>query len=112
MIAHMLCGHDVIFAVDSTGFSCFNDSRHFVTRFREMEQRIRYRNDARKGFSKAPFVVGINTKMILACDCMDPIHVDVNGITRLMDDLADGGFNIETVVADKRYDVEYVHVEI
>jgi len=112
MIAHMLCGRDMTVAVDATGFSCSNASRHFVKRLKEIGGKTTYGNDARRGFSKASFAVDTDTKAILACDCIDSNHADVKRMTYLVDDLVDGGFSIGTVVADKGYDAEYVHVEI
>ena len=111
-MAHMLCGNDMVIAVDSTGFSCSNASRHFVKRLKETGSKIGYTNDAKKGFSKASLAVDTSTKMILACDCIDSNNADVKRMTFLIDDLADGGFSVAFVVADKGYDAEYVHVEI
>ena len=112
VMAHMLCGPDMIVAVDATGFSCSNASRHFVKRLREMGSDITYANGVRKGFSKASLAVDTDTKMILACDCVDSNHADVKRMTFLIDDLTRSGFSIASIIADKGYDAEYVHVEI
>ena len=73
---------------------------------------IMFVSAVQRGFSKASFAVDTNTKMILACDCVDSNHADVKRITYLIDDLAGSEFSISYVVADKGYDAEYVHKEI
>ena len=111
-VAGILCGTDMTVAIDSTGFSCSNASRHFVKRLKEMSGGTVYSGGNEKRFSKASLAVDTRTKMILACDCVDSGYADVKRMTFLVDDLADGGFSVRYVVADKGYDAEYVHVEI
>lgn len=109
----MLCNQNMTVAVYATGFSCSNASTRFVKRLKELGSSIiTYTNSSRRGFSKASFAVDTDTKMILACDCVDSVHADVKRMTHLIDDLANGGFSIRYVVADKGYDAEHVHVEI
>jgi len=105
-MAHMLCGNGMTIAVDSTGFSCSNASRHFVKRLKEMGSRITFTNEPVRGFSKASFAVDVDTKMVLACDCVDSNHADVKRMTFLIDDLVEGGFDVRCVVADKGYDAD------
>jgi transposase len=111
-IARKVCGKDMTVAVDSTGFSCSNASVYFIKRLKEMGTGISYSKSTRRGFSKASFAVDVSTKMILACDCVDSCHADVRRIPYIIDDLAEGGFSVKCVVADKGYDAEYVHVDI
>jgi len=113
-IAMMLCRTDITVAVDSTGFSCSNASRHFVKRLKEMNKnnKIAYAGSSVRGFSKASLAVDTSSKMILACDCVDSNHSDVKRTSYIVDDLVDGGFKIKYIVADKGYDAEYVHVDI
>jgi Transposase DDE domain. len=113
-IAMMLCRTDMTVAVDSTGFSCSNASRHFVKRLKEMnkDKKITYAGSSVKGFSKTSLAVDTSSKMILACDCVDSDHADVKRMSYIVDDLVDGGFKIKYIVADKGYDAEYVHADI
>jgi transposase len=111
-VAHMLCGEGLTAAADSTGFSFSNASRHFVKRLRELDNDTDAADNTRKRFAKASFAVDADTKMILACDCVDSRHADVKRFRFLVDDLVNGEFEIKYVVADKGYDAEYVHVDI
>ena len=113
-VAMMLCRMDMIVAVDSTGFSCSNASRHFVKRLKEMnkDKKITYAGSSVRGFSKTSLAVDTSSKMILACDCVDSNHSDVKRMSYLIDDLVDGDFKIKYIVADKGYDAEYVHVDV
>jgi transposase len=111
-VAHMLCGEGLTAAVDSTGFSFSNASRHFVKRLRELGNGADTADSTRKRFAKVSLAVDTDTKMILACDCVDSRHADVKRVSFLVDDLVDGEFGVKYVVADKGYDAEYVHVGI
>jgi len=112
--ASMLCGCGMTVAVDSTGFSCSSASRHFTRRLVEMGQGegMGHAGTSRKRFLKASLAVDTGTLVVLACDCVDSRHTDVRRMTHVVDGLVDGGYGISYVVADKGYDVEYVHREV
>jgi len=107
VIARMVCGKDMTVALEATGFSSSSAFRYFVKRLKEMS--AAYACSLTRRFSKASFAEDISTKMVLACDCIDSCHSDVKRMAFIIDDLAEGGFSIRCVVADKRYDAEYVH---
>jgi transposase len=112
-LSMFVCGDGMTVAVDSTGFSCSNASRHYVKRINKTDRgNIEYSNDLVRGFSKATFAVDTETKMILSCDSADSVHSDVRRMPFIIDDLVSGGFDIRNIVADKGYDAEYIHSDV
>lgn len=107
MTALMVCGSDMTVAIDATGFSCSNASRHFVKRLRETGTYV----SAIRGYSKASLAVDTDTLTILACvSSRSNVH-DVIHVPEIIDRL-DHGLNVRYVLADRGYDSEHVHRDI
>ena len=107
-IARTVCSDDMVVAVDSTGFSLTNVSRHMEKRVKEFGTEEKRKRD----FVKTTYSVDTRTKMILSCDCTDQHTHDVKRMGCAVSSLVRGGFSIRCVVADKGYDSEHVHVDI
>ena len=112
--AKMVCGPDMIGAVDSTGFSCSSASKHYEKRLREMsgnkgDMSITYSSGPVRGYCKASLAVDTNTLTVLAADICASNNSDVKRLPYLIDDLKGVGFSISCMTADKGYDSEYAH---
>jgi hypothetical protein len=97
----------MVVAVDSTGFSLRNISRHMEKRVKEFGA-VRKKKD----FVKTTYSVDTDSLMILSCDCTDQHSHDVKRMAYAVSSLVRGGFGVGCVVADKGYDAEYVHRDI
>jgi hypothetical protein len=106
-IAGAVCTGEMTVAVDSTGFSLTNISRHMEKRVKEFKTEKRKRD-----FVKTTYSVDTCTKMILSCDCADQHSHDVKRMEYAVGSLVRGRFSVKYVVADKGYDAEYVHLDI
>jgi Transposase DDE domain. len=107
-LAKTCCSEDMIIAVDSTGFSLRNISRHMEKRVKEFG----VRSEIKRDFVKTTFSVDTRSLMILSCDCVDSRNADVKRMEHAITSLMRGGFSVGCVVADKGYDAEYVHRDI
>ena len=107
-VARRVCSDGMIVAVDSTGFSLTNISRHMEKRVKELGAEKKRKRD----FVKTTYSIDTKTKMILSCDCADQHSHDVKRMKYAVGSLVRGGFGVRYVVADKGYDAEYVHVDI
>ena len=92
-------------SMDATGFSASRASRYYITR-------LKYFGAEKKtirGFTKVSLAVCVDTKAILAVDAVDSRTADVKRAEHIVDGLAEPGYTIEYVLADKGYDSERVH---
>lgn len=103
--ARLLCGSDVIAAMDSTGFSESNASKHFVKRLKYFGTEDRVVRD----FAKATFVVDVRSLAIISCDVADSHQADVRRFAPALETAGRTGVKISKVLADKGYDAEYIH---
>jgi hypothetical protein len=87
-------------AVDSTGFSESNASRHFVKRLRYFGTEDRVVRD----FAKATFAADTGSLAIVSCDVTDSHHADIKRFAPVLELARDTGVNVTKVVADKGYD--------
>jgi len=94
-------------AVDSTGFSESNASRHFVKRLRYFGTEDRVVRD----FAKATFAADTGSLAIVSCDVTDSHHADIKRFAPVLELARDTGVNVTKVVADKGYDSEQAHVD-
>lgn len=103
--ARQLCGPAVISAVDATGFSESNASRHYVKRLRQSGTEDRVVRD----YTKATFVGDVESKAIIACD-VSPSNVhDSKRFEPALRLAKETGINIVKILADKGYDSERSH---
>jgi transposase len=109
--AKLVCIPGIIAAIDSTGFSCSNASRHYVKRLKEMsgKQGMEYSLVNVKGYSKTSISVDTSSLVILSVDVCPSNMADVTRLPYLIDDMRDAGYGVRYVVADKGYDSENVH---
>ena len=104
----MVNGNGMTVAVDATGFSCSNASRHFVKRLKEMGSYVSNVRD----YVKTTLAVDTETLMVLACKTsISNVH-DVKHIPEILDKLAHDKFDVKHVLADRGYDSENVHESI
>ena len=103
--ARLLCGPDVVMAVDGTGFSMSNASRHFVRRLKQFgtEQQVV------RDFAKASFAVDTKSLVIIACDVASSRCGDVKRFSPLLEKVTGTGVGVSKVLADKGYDSEQAH---
>ena len=107
-VAALLCREEILMAMDATGFSCSNASKHYVKRMREMGCQTMEVSD----YTKATIAADTDTLMIMACETsLSNVH-DVKHVPSILEKVAVGGFDVDTVVADKGYDSEKVHEQI
>lgn len=105
--ARILCGNDSVIAVDATGFSESNASKHFVKRLKAFgteTQRVR-------DFAKATLAVDVQSKAIAVCDVATSHTADVKRFVPVSEKLKDTGIPVSVLLADKGYDAEYIHLE-
>ena len=105
--ARLLCGSDVVAAVDSTGFSESNASRHFVKRLKQFGTV----DSVVRDFAKATFVADVKSLAIISCDVVDSHTHDIKRFAPALESASRTGVNISKVVADKGYDSEQAHVD-
>ena len=103
--ARLLCGSDVVAAVDSTGFSESNASRHFVKRLKYFGTEDRVVRD----YAKATFAADVKSLAIISCDVVDSHTHDVKRFAPVLESAGRTGVSISKVVADKGYDSEQAH---
>jgi transposase len=109
--AKIVCLPGIIAAVDSTGFSCSNASRHYVKRLKEMSGNndMRYSLANVRDYSKMSLMIDTSSLMIMSADVCPSNMPDVKRLTYLVDDAKETGFSVSYVVADKGYDSENAH---
>ena len=83
--ARLMCGPDLVMAVDSTGFSESNASRHFVKRLRCFGTEDRVVRD----FAKATFAADTGSLTIVSCDVASSHSADVRRFAPVLE-LAEG----------------------
>ena len=105
--ARLMCGPDILMAVDSTGFSESNASRHFVKRLKYFGNE----NTVVRDFAKATFAVDTGSLVIVSCDVTDSHHADIKRFAPVLALAKDTGVNVSKIVADKGYDSEQAHVD-
>lgn len=105
--ARNLCGPDGIFAIDATGFSESNASKHFVKRLKFFGTE----NGVIRDFAKATLAADIRSKAVAVCDVTTSRHADVTRFVPVAEKLKDTGVPVSVLIADKGYDAEYVHLE-
>jgi len=103
--ARLLCGSDVIAAVDSTGFSESNASKHFVKRLKFFGTEDQVVRD----FAKATFVADVKSLAVISCDVADSHSSDFRRFAPALELAKGTGVRISKVLADKGYDAEYIH---
>jgi len=106
--ASMVCGHSMTAAMDATGFSCSNASRHFAVRMKQTGSAMTSVRD----YTKASFAVDTETLSILACVTSESNVSDIRHVPEMLDKLSDAGYGIRYLAADRGYDAEYVHLTI
>lgn len=107
-LASFVCNQEMTVAVDATGFSCSNASRHFVKRMKQMGSYIASIRD----YVKTSLVIDTETLTVLACEStISNVH-DIKHIPKLIDMLVRNNYDISYVLADKGYDSEHIHETI
>ncbi|MCL2786532.1 MAG: IS5 family transposase [Methanomassiliicoccaceae archaeon] len=106
--AKAVCNEQLIVAVDATGFSCSNASRHYVRRLRELKG-MTYSEAPVRGYEKMTIAVDTSTLSILAADSCSSNISDYKRIGPIADDMEKAGYDVKCVIADKGYDSEQVH---
>jgi transposase len=107
-VALKVCREDIVMAVDSTGFSCSNASKHYIKRMKEIGCRI----VSVRNYTKATLAVDTDTLMIMACETSVSTVHDVKHVPAILDKVASGKYDVGRVVMDRGYDSEKVHVQI
>ena len=105
--ARFLCGNDSIIAIDATGFSESNASKHFVKRLKYFGTE----DSVVRDFAKATLAVDVSSKAIAVCDVVTSNTADVKRFVPVAEKLKDTGIPVSVILADKGYDAEYVHLE-
>ena len=105
--ARFLCGNDSIIAIDATGFSESNASKHFVKRLKHFGTL----DSVVRDFAKATLAVDVSSKAIAVCDVATSHTADVSRFIPVAEKLKDTGIPVFVLLADKGYDAEYVHLE-
>ena len=105
--ARILCGTDSVIAVDATGFSESNASKHFVKRLKAFGTETQTVRD----FAKATLAVDVQSKAIAVCDVATSHTADVKRFVPVSKKLKDTGIPVSVLLADKGYDAEYIHLE-
>ena len=103
--ARKICGPGTVVAVDATGFSESNASRHYVM----VLKRNCVESRPVKDFAKASLAVDVETKAVVACDVATSRSGDVSRFLPLLNMVKDSGVDVMAVLADKGYDAEYAH---
>jgi hypothetical protein len=85
----------MIVAVDSTGLSLSNISRHMEKRVKEFGVRKK-----KKDFVKTTYSVDTDSLMILSCDCTDQHSANVKRMEHAVTSLVKGRFSIGHIVAE------------
>jgi len=106
--AKMMCNDGLMVAVDATGFTCSNASRHYVRRLRELKG-MTYSEAPVRGYEKMTIAVDTSTLSILAADSCPSNVSDFRCIEPVADDMREAGYDVRCVIADKGYDSEQVH---
>jgi transposase len=107
-VAVKICRDDIVMAIDSTGFSCSNASRHYVKRMKEMGCLL----SSVRNYTKATLAVDTDTLTVMACETSVSTVHDVKHMPRVLDKVASGGYDVDTAVLDRGYDSENIHVQI
>ena len=103
----LICGPDLVMAVDSTGFSESNASRHFMKRLKHFGTEDTIVRD----FAKATFAADTGSLAIVSCDVADSHNMDVSRFAPVLELVKGPGVNVSKVVADKGCDSEQAHVD-
>lgn len=103
--ARKICGSGTVLAVDATGFSESNASRHYVM----VLKRNCVESRPVKDFAKASLAVDVDTKAVVACDVATSRSGDVSRFLPLLNMVKESEIDVTAVLADKGYDAEYVH---
>ena len=103
--ARLLCGLDVVAAVDSTGFSENSASKHFIKRLKQFGTV----NQTVRDFAKATFVTDTKTLAVISCDVSDVHSADVKRFAQALTAARRTGVTIAKIVCDKGYDSEKAH---
>ena len=92
-------------AVDATGLSTSHASKYYIARLKYFgtEQSVV------RGYTKLSLAVCVDTKAILAADAVGSRTADVRRLGTIVNKLADSGYRIDYLVADKGYDSEHAH---
>ena len=101
----ILTGPDAVLAVDATGYSLSNASRHYVKRLTQMGSKETVVRD----FAKVSLAADTGSKAILACDVSTSHTGDVRRFLPVLGAVRDTGVHVSAVLADKGYDAEYAH---
>ena len=105
--ARLLCGPDIVMALDSTGMSESNASRHFVKRSRQPGAEIMSVRD----LAKVTLATDTRSLAILACDVAGSRAADVKRFAPTLELVNDAGIVPPAILADKGYDAESSHVD-
>ena len=105
--ARILCGNNSVIAVDATGFSESNASKHFVKRLKAFSTGTQTVRD----FAMATLARDVQSKAIAVCDVATSHTADVKRFVPVSEKLKDTGIPVSVLLADKGYDAEYIHLE-
>jgi hypothetical protein len=103
----MMCGPDVILAVDGTGFSGSNASVHYVTRMKQMgatESKV-------KDHAKATLAGDVRSKAVVGCTVSNSNVSDKKLFVPVLEDARAAEINVCDVLGDKGYDWGFLHEE-
>jgi len=105
--ARLICGPGVILAVDATGFSESNASRHYVKRMKQMgavETTVR-------DYAKVTLAGDVSSKAVASCVVSTSLTSDVKLFVPVLEKAKGTGIDVECVLGDKGYDSEALHEE-
>lgn len=103
--ARLLCGPDVVAAVDATGFSESNASRHYVKRLKHFGTV----DSVVRDYAKATLVGDVKSKAIIACDVSPSRVHDIKRFEPVLRLAKDTEIGIVSILADKGYDSDFSH---
>jgi len=105
--AGMICGPGVILAVDGTGFSESNASRHYVRRMKQMGAVP----SAVKDYAKATFAGDVTSKAVAGCVVSNSLVSDKKLFVPVLEEARTAGLDVNDVLGDMGYDWEFLHEE-
>lgn len=105
--ARLLCGPDIVTALDSTGMSESNASRHFVKRSRQPGVEVVSVRD----LAKVTLATDTRSLAILACDVAGSRAADVKRFAPTPEPVNDAGIVPSAILVDRGYDAEPSHVD-
>jgi hypothetical protein len=103
--ALMLCGTHTVAAVDATGFSESNASRHYIKRLKQLGTV----DAAVRDYAKVTIAGDVTSKAVISCTVNCSNVADIRTFSPVLGRVADTGIPVAEVLADKGFDADHAH---